>query len=248
MGPMASPSFVAWLAAESPRHKRRVTARDDDRSVAIRETLAERGARRSRQLRGRTADGLVNARRAAGLSRREIARCIGVGHERVARAERGDPAALTIDLTARIAAALGQELAVSLFPAGEPVRDKGHLALLQRLRSRIGPGLRWRTEVAVPIPGDRRSADAVITGRGFEVMVEAETHLDDIQALERSIAAKQRDLGIDRIVLLVADTRHNRGVVSTVPELGRRFAISTRRSLAALSRERDPGGDALVIL
>lgn len=126
--------------------------------------------------------------------------------------------------------------------------DRAHLALLGRLRERIGPGLRWWTEVVIPIAGDHRSADAVIGGPGFEVLVEAETHLYDVQALERAIAAKQRDLGTTRALLLVADTRHNRREVSQVEEIRLRLGIGTRACLASLARGRDPGGDALVIL
>jgi hypothetical protein len=79
-------------------------------------------------------------------------------------------------------------------------------------------------------------------------MVEAETRLGDIQALERGIAGKQRDIQIERVVLLVADTRHNRHVIESVPELSRRFPIGTRACLAAFTRGRDPGGDCLVVL
>ncbi len=100
----------------------------------------------------------------------------------------------------------------------------------------------------MPIEGDRRSADALIGGMGVEVMVEAETHLNDIQTLERGIAGKQRDLGVERVILLVADTRHNRAVIAGVPELGRRFPIGTRACLAAVARGLDPGGDGLVIM
>jgi len=216
--------------------------------MPIREKAAERGTRRGRMLRNRTAVGLADARRASGLSLREVARRVGVGHNVVVRAERGDAATLSIDMIARIAAVLGQELSVSLHPDGDPVRDKGHLALLGRFRSRLGPGVRWRVEVPMPIEGDRRSADAVIGLEALEAMVEAETHLDDIQALERGIAAKQRDLGVGRVILLVADTRHNRAVIEGVPELRRRFPIGTRACLFALAAGRDPGGDGLVIL
>lgn len=155
---------------------------------------------------------------------------------------------MTIDAVARLATILGHELSASLHPDGDPVRDKGHLALLQRFRSRLGSMVRWRSEVPIPIEGDRRSADAVIDGEGLEAIVEAETHLDDIQALERGIAGKQRDLGVVRVILLVADTRHNRAVVAQVPELRLRFPVTTRACLAALARGRDPGGDALVLL
>ncbi len=100
----------------------------------------------------------------------------------------------------------------------------------------------------MPIVGDRRSADALIQGERFEAIVEAETHTDDIQALERGIAGKQQDLGIGRVVLLVSDTRHNRNVISRIEELRRRFPIGTRGCLGSLSRDADPGGDCLVIL
>jgi hypothetical protein len=82
----------------------------------------------------------------------------------------------------------------------------------------------------------------------FEILVEAETHLHDVQALERSIAAKARDMGLARALLLVADTRHNRAVIEDTEELRRRFPIGTRRCLAALEQRRDPEGDSVVIL
>jgi transcriptional regulator with XRE-family HTH domain len=208
----------------------------------------ERGARRARQLIARVALDLDDARRAAGLSLRELARSLGVSPDTVGRALHGDPGALTIEFTARLGAVLGLQLGVGLYPDGDPLRDRGHLALLARLRARISAALRWRTEVAIPIAGDRRSADATIEGEEVGILVEAETHLDDIQALERSIAGKQRDLGLQRVILLVADARHNRQVIEMHPELRERFPIGTRACLAALAKGRDPGGDCLVIL
>ena len=101
-----------------------------------------------------------------------------------------------------------------------------------------------------PDPDRRRppKRHGILAGAGFEILVEAETHLDDVQAHERSIAGKQRDLGTDRVVLLVSDTRHNREVIRRVAELRRRVAVETRSCLQALRRGGDPGGDALVIL
>ena len=185
---------------------------------------------------------------------RELARRLGVSPDTVRRAFRAETGSLTIDVAARLAAVLGLQLGVGLYPDGNPVRDSAHLALLGRLHDRLSPGLRlapglsWRTEVPIPIAGDHRSADGLIGGPGFDVLVEAETHLHDIQALERAIAAKQRDLGVARVLLLVADTRHNRRVMDQTEELRRRFPIQTRACLVALARGRDPGGDALVIL
>jgi hypothetical protein len=143
---------------------------------------------------------------------------------------------------------LGAELSIGVHPIGAPVRDKAHLALLERFATRLGPAIRWRTEVAVPIPGDLRSADGVAATDEFDAMVEAETRLHDVQAVERRLRAKQRDLGATRAILLIGDTRHNRMVLDHVPDLRVQFPIGTRACLAALARDRDPGGDCLVIL
>jgi hypothetical protein len=155
---------------------------------------------------------------------------------------------VTVERIAVVAAALGLDLRIGLFPSGSPVRDAAHLALIERLRQRVSPGLRWPAEVPVPLPGDLRSADVVIDGASVDAMVEAETRLDDLQALERRIRIKQRDLRTRRLILLIADTRHNRSVLATYPELVERFPISTRACLAALRDGRDPGGDAIVVL
>ncbi len=216
--------------------------------MPFRESISERGARRGRELRARTSAELDAARRMAGLSYRAVARQLRVSPDTVTRALRGEPSALTIDFAARLAVAVGMQLSVSLDPDGNPLRDRAHLALLARFRRRIHPRLGWRTEVPIPIPGDRRSADAVISGDEFEILVEAETRLHDVQALERTIAAKRRDLGVPRTVLLVADTRHNRRALAAGQYLAERFPIGTRACLAGLARGRPPVADSLVIL
>jgi hypothetical protein len=100
----------------------------------------------------------------------------------------------------------------------------------------------------MPIPGDLRSADGTVVGTDFEAIVEAETRLSDVQAVERRTRAKQRDLGSRRAILLVADTRHNRTVIRELDAMRDRFPVSTRGCLAALGESRDPGGDCLVVL
>lgn len=217
-------------------------------AMATRETPASRGARRARVLRHRLVQELITARQGAGLSIREVARRVGVSHSTVAKLEREEPGVMTIDLVAQCAAVLGLALAASLYPGGDPVRDRGQLALLGRLRSRIPNIPSWRVEVPMPIAGDLRSGDAVVTIAEGDILIEAETRLDDLQAIERKGAAKARDLGAIRLVLLVADTRHNRRVIQDHPELKQRFPIDTRTCLARLAIGMDPGGDALVIL
>ena len=79
-------------------------------------------------------------------------------------------------------------------------------------------------------------------------LVEAETRIADIQALARRIRAKSRDLRLEKVVLLVADTRHNRQVISLHPELRASFPLTSRACLAALGAGRQQEADALVIL
>ena len=162
--------------------------------------------------------------------------------------ERGEIRRLSIDRLAVIAAVLGLDMRLSFYPSASPVRDEAHLALIGRFRSRISPLLRWRTEVPIPIPGDQRSADVVLGRPPDAAIVEAETRLNDLQALERRVGAKQRDMGVERVILLIADTRHNRDVLEHHPELRERFPVSTRAALIALKAGTLPDGDAIVIL
>lgn len=166
----------------------------------------------------------------------------------VRRVERAEVGAVSIDTISRIAEVLGLELAASLYPNGDPVRDRAHLALLARFRTRINRAIRWRAEVPIPIAGDPRSGDAMLDGSDWDALVEAETRIGDIQLIERKASAKQRDLGARRLILLVSDTRHNREVLRLHPEIRERFPIDTRTCLRRLMTGVDPGGDALVVL
>jgi len=77
--------------------------------------------------------------------------------------------------------------------------------------------------------------------------VEAETVLDDIQAVERRIALKQRDGAID-VILLVADTRRNRRALAATPTAFPGFSRDARSTLRALADGRIPLGSCVVIL
>ena len=63
-------------------------------------------------------------------------------------------------------------------------------------------------------PRDFRAWDAVVSGVGWTIGVEAETHVRDLQALERRLALKQRDGAMSLVILLLADTRHHRELMS----------------------------------
>jgi transcriptional regulator with XRE-family HTH domain len=216
--------------------------------MPARDSLATQGAKRSSLLRQRIAEDFTRARIGGGLSVRQVATKVGVSADRIARAELGGPGTLTIDLAARIAPVVGLQLVTTLYPNGDPVRDAAQLALLERFRRRLAPSLTLRTEVPMPITGDLRAADGVIELEAAVIMVEAETRLTDIQAAERKALLKLRDLGADRLILLISDTPNNRRVLELHPELRQRFPVSQRPCLAALARGEDPGGNSIVIL
>ena len=212
------------------------------------ETAIKRGRRLSRDLQHRVGYQIRVARLAAGLSQRELGRRISVSHQTIGRIERGTGRGPELERLALIAAVLGMTVSVGLHPSGSPVRDAAQLALLDRLRARLSPGLRFRVEVPMPVPGDLRSADGLILGSAFDAMVEAETHVDDVQAVVRRARAKRRDLGSGRLILLLSDTKHHREVLRLHPELFDEFPISMRVGLQALAKGEDPGGDMIVLL
>ena len=193
-----------------------------------------------------TAD-LARARRGAGLSRDVVGRAAGMTRSSLERLENGARSA-TVREFAAIGAIVGLDVRLRAYPAGDPIRDAGQIRLLERLRKQVDPAVSWRTEMPLPIPGDRRAWDALISGRGWRIAVEAETMLDDLQAMERRIALKARDGGLEHVILLVADTRKNRGVLRAASHALPSFSRDARQVLRAVRRGQDPGCSAVVVL
>jgi len=192
-----------------------------------------------------------DARVQHGLSQDDVARALQMSRSRYSRIERGLAPGLSIVTAAQVLAILGMELSARAYPSGEPMRDSAHVALLERARRRVHNSLRWQTEV--PLPGaDRRAWDAVVSGRdrvgGWRLGIEAETRPNDAQTLERRIALKERDGDVDAVILLLADTRHNRGLVREHPGLRDRFPITGRRALELIAAGARPEGNSIVLL
>jgi transcriptional regulator with XRE-family HTH domain len=173
----------------------------------------------------------------------------GMSHTQVSRIEAGKSAQIGLVDLARVAAAVGLDLSIRAYPGPDPVRDVGHLRLLERFRSTLAQRLDWRVEVPLRGSADQRAWDAVIFGAGAPIGVEAETRLTDVQRLERRITLKQRDSGIQQVVLVFADTRWNRDALRVAASaLAVAFPIPASRVLAALSAGEDPGGSGVVVL
>lgn len=145
--------------------------------------------------------------------------------------------------------AVGLELSARAYPVGGGIHDAAQVGLLERLRVRISPRFRWRTEVAMPIEGDLRAWDAGIVAPDLKIGVDAETRLRDVQAVDRRVMLKLRDSGFDRAIVLVSATRSNR---VTLREFGvslrANYPIASVTALRALAAGDDPGGNSVIVL
>ncbi len=216
-------------------------------------TATERRLDRGRRLAARSllaiGEEFRDGRLQAGLTQRRLGAVVGLSPSEISRIERGESPNVAFATLAVIAAALGLDLPLRAYPNGDPVRDAGQLALLGRFRAVLPSGIRHRTEVPLPIPGDRRAWDEVIDGAGWSMPVEAESRLRDVQALNRRMALKCRDAGVERVLLVVADTRHNRSVLRLhAADLAAAFPVAGRAALAALRVGRQPEGSAIVLV
>ncbi|MBA2300884.1 MAG: helix-turn-helix transcriptional regulator, partial [Chloroflexi bacterium] len=158
--------------------------------MGSRERAVDAWATRGRALTAQVLAELRNARLDRDISEASVAAALGVSASQYSRIERGLTRGITIDQAAVLLASVGLELAVRAFPAGEPIRDAGHVSLPRRFRTRLQESLRVRTEVPFPKPGDLRAWDIVVAGPDWRHGYEAETRPRDRQALERRMALK----------------------------------------------------------
>jgi transcriptional regulator with XRE-family HTH domain len=217
--------------------------------VVTRERRIDRGRRRAQQALAAIGEELREARLGAGLTQRQVADAVGISHTEISRIERGVAPWVTYETLVLIAAILGLDLPLRAFPASSPIRDAAQLKLLAKLRAILPSQLTWRAEVPLQIERDLRAWDAVVGGRDWSVPIDAETRLHDVQALARRTALKRRDDGADVMILLVADTRHNRQVIRlSRSDLAADFPASGRTVLAALSSGERPRAAGIVFL
>jgi transcriptional regulator with XRE-family HTH domain len=233
------------VAAGDPQSRHRGHAD----GMAAREGAVRRGTLRSHAIVADLARELREARLDRGLSQGVVGGAAGLSPSQVSRIERGRAPSVTFEQACRLLAVVGLELSARAYPAGPPLRDAAHVALLGRLHARLHASLGWRTEVPLGIPGDPRAWDAVIRGRSWRIGVEAETRPRDAQALLRRLSLKARDDRIDRVLLVLAATRSNRTFVRAASDvLGTRLAADGSRTLELLGAGVCPEGDALVLI
>jgi transcriptional regulator with XRE-family HTH domain len=210
---------------------------------------AQAGRRRADQLRAGIGLEFRSSRLAAGLSLARVAEEAGCATSELWRIEQAQAPRLSLERAAVVASVLGLELSARLFPGGPPLRDAAHLALIERFLRRVGDPWGSQTEVPLPIPGDRRAIDIMLSSPAGRVGIEAETTLTDRQALVREIQLKQRDSRVDCMVLLVLDSARNRAALRIESADWRAaFPLSTRSVLRALTAGMIPSANGIVVL
>ena len=218
--------------------------------MATVERIFDRGTRAGNNHVRSTIEEFRERRLALAMSQQTLADAIDMPRSRYSRLESGALTNITIIEADRIATTLGLELAVRVFPGGSPLRDGAHAERLQRILKCVAPPLRFRLEVPLPNRNDfdRRAWDAMIFGAGKRTALEMEMRLRDGQAVERRVALKRRDDATDGFLLLIADTRNNRSVLSENPGLFNDLPrLRFRTVLEDLRLGRHPGS-GLVLL
>jgi hypothetical protein len=153
---------------------------------------------------------------------------------------------------ARHAEAVGLRARILLFPADDPIHDAPQVRLIRDFRSLIGTALTMDLErpvITSPGSGDRRAFDAVIRLPSCDCGVECYTRFHDCQAQLRSAHLKQRDAGLQRLIIVVRATRANRTAIASASDLiALNYPLGTRSVMAALRAGRDPGANGLVLI
>jgi transcriptional regulator with XRE-family HTH domain len=216
--------------------------------MPTRERLVTIGSARGHELVREFGHELRSARLAAGLSQAEVGRSVRLSKTSISRIERGLAPLPNFIVAARVARVVGLELSVRCFPADGQLRDAAHIGLIQRFLGRIAASVARQLEAPVR-PGDLRAWDLLLRIGSSRIGVAAETRIRDLQALLRREHRKLADGGVDYLLLLVADTRHNRLALQEAGSLLREaFPLGTRAVMARLARGEPISANGLVIL
>jgi hypothetical protein len=178
-----------------------------------------------------------------------LARELGVSQAVVWRLEGDVVRDIGVVRLAETAALLGLEVAIMLHPSGDPLRDRGHQALIGRFRPLLAPPWHATAEAPFPGPGDPRHWDLLLRLGDQRVGVDAETRIRDVQALVRRARTRLRDGGVDYLLLVLGDSAVNRRLVGELRQaLGADFVTPPRGILRALRGGRPIPGDGVLLV
>ncbi len=201
--------------------------------------------------RGEALRDLRQRRLTLGLSQASVAAATGVSRSLVGRIERDELGSPDLGDMGAIAAALGLRLRIGIYPDGQPIADGVQLRLLAHLGRQLHPGLRWRMEVPLPISGDLRAWDAVVSSDDDRAGIEGISRLGAVDATVRRVLQKQRDdARIRSVVLVVADTVRNRDCHRHGGQIVLRdsFPLDSAAVMRDLRRGRIPRLNGIVLL
>lgn len=190
--------------------------------MASNDRLPTRGSKRARRILGELASEIREARLHAGISQAEAGRRAGLSADKVWKVEHEALKTLAFSDACRLAAVLGLDVSVRLYPNGAPIRDAGQTSRLMKLLVNVAQPLNYRTDAPLPAKEsavELRASDALITGSNERTGLELESRLTDLQATIRRQNLKRRDDPVDHFLMVIADTRHNRRVVDDYAEL-----------------------------
>ncbi len=133
-----------------------------------------------------------------------------------------------LEAICRASRAVGLSVSLTQHPTGERLRDTPQLRLADDFGVIPASPIILRREVPLPIEGDLRAWDMLISEGRRIAFVECETRLGDLQALARRLALKLRDdpRG-DVLILVVRSTAHNRRVLASTARLSAPSSPST---------------------
>jgi transcriptional regulator with XRE-family HTH domain len=185
--------------------------------MAANDRLLYRARQRARRINAELASEFRHVRVESAISQRELGRRLGMSADKIWKFEHERLPSLSIADACSIGALLGLDVSVRAYPNGARLRDAGQAPRLLKLLANVGAPLSYRTDVPLPRRDDARELrawDAVVVGRDERTAIELESRIMDVQATTRRHNLKRRDDPVDNFLLVVADTKHNRRVLS----------------------------------
>lgn len=189
----------------------------------------------------------------AGVSQEQLASDLGISQGAYSRIETGRLGDVGVIAISQIASVLGYEVSVGLHPIGDPVRDKGQLACGRRFGALLSDRWRVTDETLLPGAGEQRAWDKLLrltdAAPRYQVGADIESRVWDIQAIVRRTRARERDGQVDHILIVLADSAHNRRIADELRRaLGADYATGSRRIMAALRKGERLSGSGVVLV
>ncbi len=101
--------------------------------MGSRERAIDIGSASAREILARLPAEARTARLNSGVGQDDVASALGISVSQYSRIERGLSPDVSVGMAVRMFAVLGMDLSIRTYPAGDPIRDAAHAALLERL-------------------------------------------------------------------------------------------------------------------